>query len=653
MLYQGRPFSGHERNCCFLNTRGGGLDGDRFATISAVSGLDFDDDGRALVQVDWDQDGDLDLWISNRNAPRLRFLRNEIPLSNQFVQLKLVGNGTDTNRNGVGARVTLTTREPNPSSPPIIKTLRAGEGFLSQSSSWLHFGLGPTGEIARIVVQWPNQNHQIEEFSPVPVNGRYVLVQGSGVPRPVAARTGALALAPAPTEVPPADPQQRIPLIYPLSVPALGYFGFDGSSHDIVLDKNQVTLINLWSANCKPCLAELKEFTRRAGELKSAGVRVIALSIDGLESGAADGNAAAKGMAKQIGIPFEVGMAPPAVIEDLRQLHDILITVNRPLPMPSSFLINRQGELEAIYKGMIDIDTLLADARVDNIDVLARFERAAAFPGTMLDDEVVNSAMIKNQAMVHYKLAKQLVADHQIDEAAKEYDILLQYLPEAGSIINDRAVLWMMKGNLDEAAKLLARAMSLKPTDPEIRFNLARTREMQGRLAEATELMEAAVAEFPEHANSHFLLGVLRIRGRDFAGGKASLERANICNPRHDRARFALANLLVAQGEFAAAKRHLQVAVDVSPNEPVILLALGKIEMHDSNWAEAESLFRSATRGQPPMAESHFQLGLALAAQSRLSEARRALESARKLDAKFPGLNEALEQLTHANVSTR
>ena len=50
MMEQGRSFSSHERNCCFLN-----MGGERFATVSAVSGFDFPDDGRAIALVDWDQ----------------------------------------------------------------------------------------------------------------------------------------------------------------------------------------------------------------------------------------------------------------------------------------------------------------------------------------------------------------------------------------------------------------------------------------------------------------------------------------------------------------------------------------------------------------------------------------------------------------------
>ncbi|NIP94492.1 MAG: hypothetical protein GWO24_14035, partial [Akkermansiaceae bacterium] len=68
---EGRSFSGHEKNCCFLNTGGG-----RFADVSAAVGLAFDDDGRAVSVCDWDFDGRQDLWVTNRTAPRVRLLRN-------------------------------------------------------------------------------------------------------------------------------------------------------------------------------------------------------------------------------------------------------------------------------------------------------------------------------------------------------------------------------------------------------------------------------------------------------------------------------------------------------------------------------------------------------------------------------------------------
>ena len=76
LLHEDGSFSGNERHCVFLNTGDFAAEG-RFADISAASGLDFADDGRAVAVADWDFDGDLDLWITNRTAPRVRFMRND------------------------------------------------------------------------------------------------------------------------------------------------------------------------------------------------------------------------------------------------------------------------------------------------------------------------------------------------------------------------------------------------------------------------------------------------------------------------------------------------------------------------------------------------------------------------------------------------
>ena len=83
MLRQGKSFSGGERNCVYLNTGG-----TRFANVSAVSGLDFDDDCRAIAATDWDHDGDIDLWLANRTGPRLRLMRNDT-VGNHFIAVKL------------------------------------------------------------------------------------------------------------------------------------------------------------------------------------------------------------------------------------------------------------------------------------------------------------------------------------------------------------------------------------------------------------------------------------------------------------------------------------------------------------------------------------------------------------------------------------
>lgn len=145
MADEGRSWSGKERNRCFLNTGQA-----RFADVSATTGLDFLDDGRALAVTDWDGDGDLDLFLVNRTAPQVRFLRNDWENGNHWLRLRLVG--TDCNRDAIGARVEL-YRKGLPGKD--MRTVYAGCSFLSQSSKWVHFGLGRNTDIQRVVVRWP------------------------------------------------------------------------------------------------------------------------------------------------------------------------------------------------------------------------------------------------------------------------------------------------------------------------------------------------------------------------------------------------------------------------------------------------------------------------------------------------------------------
>ena len=109
LLREGNSLSGNESNCAFLNCRGAG-----FANVSAVTGLDFADDGRAVGITDWDHDGDLDIWLFNRTRPRLRLMRNqtiknEESASASFVAFRL--QGTISNRDAIGARIELRLKD--------------------------------------------------------------------------------------------------------------------------------------------------------------------------------------------------------------------------------------------------------------------------------------------------------------------------------------------------------------------------------------------------------------------------------------------------------------------------------------------------------------------------------------------------------------
>ena len=368
LVRQGRAFSGKERNCSFLNLQNG-----TFADVSAVSGFDFPDDGRAVAQVDWDFDGDLDYWIANRNGPQVRYLRNDLATDNHFISVLL--EGKDCNRDAIGARVEVNL--PDPQQTRLLKTLRAGEGFLSQSSKSLHFGLGDTPEKVEIVVHWPGGEK--ESFGQVSVDRHYRLTQHTGKPELRTGPNKQVTLQPSELASPKAEATARIVSSAQLPMPTLEYKSFDGDLLKLSRPSTRgPVLVNLWASWCRSCLAELKEFSQHNKELESAGIDVLALSVDKLDVKQSGTEVNAAELLENLGYQGKAGWATENTTEIIRLVQEHLFDFRQPMSLPTSILIDSEGRLAAIYRGPVSVEQLTADTADLGEDTVSR---SPPFPG--------------------------------------------------------------------------------------------------------------------------------------------------------------------------------------------------------------------------------------------------------------------------------
>jgi hypothetical protein len=103
---------------------------------------------RGAAYGDFDNDGDLDLLISANNGAA-RLLRNDGGNQNNLLRIKTVG--ANSNRDGIGARVTVTSA----AGSKMWSIVKTGSSYCSQSEMPLTFGLGKADKVAAIEVVWP------------------------------------------------------------------------------------------------------------------------------------------------------------------------------------------------------------------------------------------------------------------------------------------------------------------------------------------------------------------------------------------------------------------------------------------------------------------------------------------------------------------
>jgi len=564
---EGRSFSGRERNCLFLNTRA-----DRFATISALSGIDFPDDARGLAVVDWDRDGDQDVWLSNRNAPRLRLMRNDATTSHRFIALRLQGNGNTTSRDSVGARVVVQTSGQKDAGQPnsFVQTLQAGEGFLSQSSKWLHFGLADSEKIEQVIVQWPGGQPQV--YLDLDLDSRYRLVQGG----PAVKVDPATIQLPAPTPVVLPEPTRVARIVMETRVPMPTIRFQDGKSSAAKATKvfgfedGQPTYLNLWASWCAPCVTELAQLTENRSQLEQAGLRVLALSVDQLGENPTDVHQV-ESLVNKLALPFVWGYLDVRQMQFLQDLRDQFFFLRKPLPLPSSFLVDGEGRLAVIYHGPVSVKQVLKDATgqvtAAGLGRRQMSELAACLPGRTLDAERAQAVAETTALQRRYLVADWLQDSRQWTDAVRHFELLASHKPDWALIRRHLANLYLELNQIDRAEGAIVKAIQLDPKIARARNTFGLIRSRQGNVKQAESEFRNAIALDEEFAGPHNNLGIaLAMQGQVNEAGKHFL-RAIQLDEEFAKAHANLANVYAASGDAKRAVRHYQLAIRLDPQD--------------------------------------------------------------------------------------
>ncbi|HEX8773950.1 MAG TPA: CRTAC1 family protein [Pyrinomonadaceae bacterium] len=129
--------------------------------------------GRGAAYGDFDNDGDLDLLLTTNNGPA-RLLRNDNGNQNDLLRIKL--SGTRSNRDGIGARVTLQAA----GGTKLSGMVKTGSSYCSQSELPLTFGLGRAEDKSYVIeISWPSGG--LDKIPDVKPNQSLTIQEGKGI----------------------------------------------------------------------------------------------------------------------------------------------------------------------------------------------------------------------------------------------------------------------------------------------------------------------------------------------------------------------------------------------------------------------------------------------------------------------------------------
>ena len=129
--------------------------------------------------------------------------------------------------------------------------------------------------------------------------------------------------------------------------PPFALRGLDGKPLRTSDFRGQPVVLDFWATWCVPCRASMPHLDHIQTRFRDQGLVVIGLSVDDVP--AQD----VRRYAERLGLRFRLGMAPESVLDDYGPIRSI----------PTTFFINRRGEIVRRVVGYVDAETMEDFAR--------------------------------------------------------------------------------------------------------------------------------------------------------------------------------------------------------------------------------------------------------------------------------------------------
>jgi tetratricopeptide (TPR) repeat protein/peroxiredoxin len=596
-------WSGFERNVFYANNRDG-----TFSDVSGVVGMDFLEDGRAFALADFDQDGRQEVFLKNRNGPQLRLLKNGMTRLPPSIAFRL--RGTKSNRDAIGAAVTVETDRGRQT-----RMLQAGSGFLSQHSKEVFFGMGEAKGSIRASILWPSGH--VQNLHDIPLDHRIWVEEGSEEFRAESFRPSGTGR----DNPPDAKQAEQFPatietwLLAPIVAPDFSLPDLTGQMRTLAAIRGKPILLNFWITQSANCQEDLKLFSNVHEQWKAHGLQLLTVNVNDPSDAES-----LKALARKQRYSFPIACGSPDVAGIYNILYRHLFDRHRDLRLPTSFLINGDGEIVKLYQGPVNSVDVEQDVRSIPRTDPERVARALPFPGVSETFEFGRNYL--SYGSVFFQRG-------YFDQAAALFQIAFRDNPSSAEACYGLGSAYLSQQKTAAAREAFEHATKLHASYPDTLANawnnlgLLATRE--GRTDEAIRCFREAVRLSPDH-----LIAVVNLANgyrlqKNWTEARKTFERALEVSPADADANYGLGMVFAQADDTVRAFDYLQKAVKSRPDYPEALNNLGILYLRTQRRDEAVATFEHCIRVAPVFDQAYLNLARVYVLEAAPDKARAVL----------------------------
>lgn len=605
-------WAGYERNNFYANNRDG-----TFSEVAGTVGLDFIEDSRTFALADFDHDGRLEVFLKNRSGPQLRLLHNEMENLGASIAFRLRGH--KSNRDAIGAEIALEC-----GGLRQVKIVQAGAGFLSQHTKDVHFGLGSAHGSARATVRWPSG--LVQNFESLPPGNLIVIEEGTAafhaepfvsgganVPHAVDERKAAGT---------PALPVETW-LLAPVAAPDFSLRDLAGQVRKLADFRGHPLLLNFWRTSSPQSTQDLALFELRRARWAAKGLHLATINLNPSEE---SGDVRKLAEEKHYVFPILLATEETAAVYNI--LYHYLFDRRRNLGIPTSFLIDAEGQIVKVYQGPLKAESVESDFLHIPQSAEARHHQGLPFPGRLYGGE-----FRRNQ----FTYALVFMQSGYVDQALSSCQLVLEHEPENAEAYYLLGMIYLKKKMSAEARANFERTVHTSPSQPstwpDAWNNLGMLAAQDGRSDEAIANLKQAIELNPGYTVALENLGNVYRQQHRWAEAQATFKRALATDPNDADVNYGLAMTFAQQGEVQNAEKYFDAALNLRPDYPEALNNLGVLYLNTRRIDQGMKSFETCVRVAPEFDQAYINLAKVFAQRG---ERDRAADILRRLLSRHP-----------------